>query len=53
VYVFACSTIAISLVLSELLLALAMIAGLVMYAFYYGCDPILYNAVSSADQVTN
>ena len=41
----------IHLPIAELFLALAMIAGLVMYAFYYGCDPIKSGAVAKGDQV--
>ena len=37
--------------ISECFLAMAMITGLVMYAFYYGCDPLKLGVVSKGDQV--
>ena len=37
--------------ISEFFLALAMMTGLVMYAFYYGCDPLERGVVAKGDQV--
>ena len=39
--------------ISEFFLALAMMAGLVMYAFYYGCDPLERGVVAKGDQVSD
>ncbi|XP_076449745.1 sodium-coupled monocarboxylate transporter 1-like [Babylonia areolata] len=41
----------IHLPISELFLALAMMSGLVMYATYYGCDPIASGVVAKGDQL--
>nr|KAG5707439.1 hypothetical protein BaRGS_011943 [Batillaria attramentaria] len=44
-------TILLHLPFSEVFLALGMLSGLVMYAFYYGCDPLKLGIVSKADQL--
>ncbi|XP_070198071.1 sodium-coupled monocarboxylate transporter 1-like isoform X2 [Littorina saxatilis] len=44
-------TIFLHLSISEFFLVLAMLSGLVMYAFFYGCDPLTLGTVSKADQL--
>ncbi|XP_025114826.1 sodium-dependent multivitamin transporter-like [Pomacea canaliculata] len=44
-------TILLHLPVSEFFLALSMLTGLVMFAYYEGCDPLLQGKISKADQM--
>ncbi|XP_076449523.1 LOW QUALITY PROTEIN: sodium-coupled monocarboxylate transporter 1-like [Babylonia areolata] len=41
----------LSLPMLELFLALSMMTGMTMYAFYYGCDPLPRGLITKADQL--
>lgn len=44
-------TILLHLPITEIFLAMTMIVGLVMYAYYEGCDPLKHGDISKPDQV--